>query len=922
MKNITSKITHNLIFLIMLLAFNASSFGQALHWLSKPQSQVGPVVNGSMSGVKISANGRFISFRSSATNHVNQLNVTFRNQHFVYDIELDKTVWIDDPDFFNNDFLLINRFSAPTSDGQLVAFNARSTSENENYLYTKNLVTGEITLISEDANGDAFEPRANTDFVLLDDGSGIDFLTDIQLVSEHTLPRTNVYRADLITGGFTLLSIADDESEAANSSVFETNTSPSGRYVAFSTRADNLTGDTVTGDHIYLRDTQNQSTELISVQPDGAPSVFEEDPFHFRISVSNTGHVVHNSNRNDLVTGDNNDRVDLFLYHNGSNQRISFDNGSGIDYLNLPERLQINATGNIITFLSSDNILPNETNLFSDPYQYDIINDEFTLIETNFDTLRFELAASASGQKIILSGRYDELTSQSSLSNLFYTSLFLYDALSTELQQIEPVAYNPNTSLSNVFGAFMSADQRYSVFSSSSPNLLPNLESDRDTDTLLYDRDTATGVQLGNKAVAVDISPNGRYVLLSSGFFQPEGLIELTNDFDLPTLFLHDRDLNTYIQIAPVAFTASVNDAGLVAFLTPEELTPADDNGEFDAYLFNPADNSLSLISQTMSGEVSELGVSSININNDPNAVSLVFTSSSSNLIIGDVNGFEDVFVADWPSGIINRVSQTTALAGGNSVSDSPDISDDGQTIAFVSYATNLTNDITSGEGNVYLHDRNNQSNTLVSRNDLGVPLNVATSIISEVSISGAGNYIGFRTREDLEFLGDLRNDFDVFLIDVNTEEIKLISQPLDGANLSVEGSGIKVYEDTSVSPTRVGVSFIASGRLTELPSHPNYREAFLYQEGGPNVNLNIDVIGTGQVGGSFGISCMTNCDSDYSLGTVLSLVATADSGYVFDRWNSSRGQCIDDVNPCLLTMDQDKTIQAIFGGYYFRRWL
>ncbi len=907
MKNITSKTTHNLIILIMLLAFNASSFGQALHWLSKPNSQLGPVVNGSMNSGKMSANGRYIIFVSNATNHVDAITTeAFGRNVFVYDRVLDKVSWVNEPVNSSDRFDLVG-FSAPTSDGTLVAFisTPRIGFGDKELLYTKNLITGEVKLISEADNGVSFEV-GRAGLSLLDDGSAIDFTTDTQLLPEHATANNNMYRFDLINETFSLVSISDDEAVAANAEINNPTTSPSGRYVAFSTDANNLTNDVVTGNHVYLRDTQNQTTRLVTVQPGGDPSNVDGFTVQRDLSVSNTGHLIYNSSRDDLVTNDDNERTDLFLYHMGTHNRISFDNGSGLDYL-APSPAIINATGNRITFLSFGDILPNETNPFADNYQYNIDTDEFTLIETNFDSLQFELAASADGQSVLVAGDYDEPNENTSISNLFFSSFFIYNTNTEALERIEPVAFNPDTTIASVFRLSMSENQRYAIFGSQSPNLLPVVEQDQDIDSVLFDRETQTAVPLGNRAIAIDISSNGRYVLLASRFFQPAGLVDL---MDI-NLFVHDRTLDSYTQVSSFR-DAVVNDSGLVAFWTFEQLLPTDQNDESDVYLFDTSDASLHLISKTPDGLAA--GANNININNDPGAVSVVFSSFSSDLVAGDVNGLQDVFVADWPSGDISRISQTTALAGGDGPSILSDISDDGQTIVFTSEADNLTNDVTNGI-NIYIHDRTSQMNELAGVDDTGNPLDIFPATVNDLDLSQTGDYIGFQTAESLVFLGEdpNLNDADVFLINRNNNQIKLISQPLNGDGLTVSASGINVYEDLSVSPPRLGVSFLASGRLTGHPNHPNYNQAFLYQEGGPNLNLNIAVTGTGSVGGSLGISCMTDCDFDFPLGTELSLVATPSGGFVFDRWNSSRGQCIDDVNPCLLTMDQAKQIQAIF---------
>ncbi len=59
----------NTMLLIGLLSTNVQA--NVLHWLSQPESAAGPISDGDIINPKISANGRYVSFFSFATNIVN-----------------------------------------------------------------------------------------------------------------------------------------------------------------------------------------------------------------------------------------------------------------------------------------------------------------------------------------------------------------------------------------------------------------------------------------------------------------------------------------------------------------------------------------------------------------------------------------------------------------------------------------------------------------------------------------------------------------------------------------------------------------------------------------------------------------------------------------------------------------------------------
>ena len=83
----------------------------------------------------------------------------------------------------------------------------------------------------------------------------------------------------------------------------------------------------------------------------------------------------------------------------------------------------------------------------------------------------------------------------------------------------------------------------------------------------------------------------------------------------------------------------------------------------------------------------------------------MTFASAASNLVAGDSNGADDVFVHDRVAARTTRTSTDTLLAPANGSSGLPDISGDGHYVAFGSFATNLDGDIadTNGVVDVYV---------------------------------------------------------------------------------------------------------------------------------------------------------------------------------------------------------------------------
>src|SRR5207237_6168551 len=84
----------------------------------------------------------------------------------------------------------------------------------------------------------------------------------------------------------------------------------------------------------------------------------------------------------------------------------------------------------------------------------------------------------------------------------------------------------------------------------------------------------------------------------------------------------------------------------------------------------------------------------------------VAFVSSATNLVPGDTNGGQDVFVHDRRTGTTERVSVDSAGTESNGSSERPAISADGRVVAFWSSATNLVTGDTNATSDVFVHDR------------------------------------------------------------------------------------------------------------------------------------------------------------------------------------------------------------------------
>jgi len=140
----------------------------------------------------------------------------------------------------------------------------------------------------------------------------------------------------------------------------------------------------------------------------------------------------------------------------------------------------------------------------------------------------------------------------------------------------------------------------------------------------------------------------------------------------------------------------------------------------------------------------------------------VAFASSATNLVTGDTNGFTDVFVRDVAASKTTQVSvdaSSTPLSNGPS--HAPSISSDGAFIAYSSYATNLVAGDLNGYEDVFVFDRVNKFATLVSVDSTLVQGNNDSS---GAAISGDGKFVAFASYASNLVASDTNFASDVFV--------------------------------------------------------------------------------------------------------------------------------------------------------------
>jgi hypothetical protein len=170
----------------------------------------------------------------------------------------------------------------------------------------------------------------------------------------------------------------------------------------------------------------------------------------------------------------------------------------------------------------------------------------------------------------------------------------------------------------------------------------------------------------------------------------------------------------------------------------------------------------------------------------------VVFTSDVSNLVSGDTNGVEDVFVHDLLTGETSRVSISSSSEQANDYSVSGDISADGHLIVFASRATNLVAGDTNGQTDVFLHNRVTGETRRVSVSSSGEQ---ADNGSGSPAISDDGRYVAFSSAAENIAPGYLYGA-NVYVHDLDTNETRRASVWSDGYAMTGTATAPSISSD------------------------------------------------------------------------------------------------------------------------------
>jgi hypothetical protein len=302
----------------------------------------------------------------------------------------------------------------------------------------------------------------------------------------------------------------------------------------------------------------------------------------------------------------------------------------------------------------------------------------------------------------------------------------------------------------------ITADGRYVAFSSDASNLVSG-DANGSGDIFVHDRQTGLTTRVsvdssGNEANGGSdgpaISNDGRYVAFTS--YASNLVSGDTNG--LVDIFVHDRQTGVTTRVSVDSSGAEANgesseynvsisgDGRYVTFYSDaSNLVNGDTNNAQDVFVHDLQTGATTRVSVASGGAEGNGGSGNPNISGDGRYVT--FSSAATNLVAGDTNGKSDVFVHDLQTGETTRVSVNSSGEQADGGGGSPDISGDGRYVVFLSDSHNLAPETDDYEELVYVHDRQIGQTTLASVYSQG---NIMVGSLDQPTISSDGRYVAY----------------------------------------------------------------------------------------------------------------------------------------------------------------------------------
>jgi hypothetical protein len=585
--------------------------------------------------------------------------------------------------------------------------------------------------------------RGGSDGYISDDGRWVVFTSrSDNLVNGDNNNALDVFLRDRVLGTTIRLSVSNTGVAGDNDSR-ASGISADGQWVLFTSSATNLVpNDTNEGEDVFLWDRSTATVSRVSVSSSGGQG--SGSLLRAYATLSADGHyIAFSTHMRGLVWYDTNDAYDVFLHHriSGETRRISVSNEGtqGNSISGSSGIMGISADGRYVTFESvASNLVAGDTNGVADIFLFDRQLGQIERISSLMDGSQTSFVSlspvlSSDGRVIAFSTPEDLETGEYTPIYSIYLYDHLSDTLTLALQDGEGGRLNMQSPL-------LSHNGERLFFNSTEVTLVSN-DTNKVGDVFelnllngavqrlslsSYDEQGFTGSYL------TDVSGDGRFVIWYS---DAEEFVEGDKNFTVDVFLREKTDTPLPTRTPTVTPTPTVT---ITPSPTVTPRIPPYPNEQLLPLIVR--DRPMQYFSRTVNVTQGANGASRYPVLSADGQI-LAFVSAADNLVAGDTNGVEDVFVWFRASNTFRRISVASDGTQADNFSYDPAISADGRYVAFVSRAGNLAVGDMNEALDIYRYDLQTGVTELVSQTSAGT---AGSQISYQVAISGDGQRLAF----------------------------------------------------------------------------------------------------------------------------------------------------------------------------------
>lgn len=433
--------------------------------------------------------------------------------------------------------------------------------------------------------------------------------------------------------------------------------------------------------------------------------------------------------------------------------RVSVSSAASVQGNNGSGSPSISADGRFVAFSSvANNLIANDTNGFSDIFVRDNVTMQTSRISVSSSGLQGNgdsdyPSMSADGRFVSFASKASNLVSNDTNASW---DVFIHELATQQTTRVSVSTNGEGGNWDSLLSS-ISADGRFVAFESRADNLVPGAGSR--WDILVRDRMTnqtirvsvPTGTDNWGGGNAPAISADGRFVAFES---DSDYLSLGDRNNGLWDILVRDLKNSTYTLVSKSSTGAQTNGDSLNPSISADgrfivygsrasNLVSNDTNGGSDAFVYDQVKQLTTRVSISSTGvQSNSTSITPPNPKISADGRFVTFSSDASNLVVGDINSRNDIFIRDLEKPLTTRASVSNVGLEGNGTSIQPSISADGRFAIFTSASNNLVSGDTNSAWDVFNRD------TVLNTSTLGADLSVTQAVPSTVKVGSTFSFI------------------------------------------------------------------------------------------------------------------------------------------------------------------------------------